>query len=380
MVAAKKKNSSLTFIGSLLLLANVLVIVLLMAGFFAAYIPPDKYWISAFFGLVFPYLFAVNLIFIPIWLFVRKKYVILPLIFVVLCWSRINGYFQIGNETKNASKTGDIRLMSYNVRLFDLYHWEMNQVSRDALSMFRLMKEYSPDLLFIQEYHAGRKGKITILDSIIHNTGLEYNHVSLVEIKGKTQPYGIATFSRWPLISKGAIRFNSNPANVCIYSDIVRNGDTIRIFNIHLESIQLSQEDYLYVNELRTNAEEQEILSKELKSISRKLKNAFIQRAAQAREVADEIAKSPYPVIVCGDFNDTPSSYTYHQISENLIDAFISSGKGMSQTYAGPIPSLRIDYILHDKSKFEANNYTRIRKKYSDHFPITADINVIPVK
>lgn len=377
MATAKKNKGRLSFIGSLLLLANILVIVLLMAGFFAAYIPPDKYWMSAFFGLFFPYQFAFNLLFIPIWLFVRKKFVVLPLVFAVLCLTRISGYFQFGNETENTDKAGDIRLMSYNVRLFDLYHWEKNQVSKDASNMFRLMQDYSPDLLFIQEYHAGRKGKIAIYDSIVKYTGLEYSHVSQVEKKGKTQAYGIATFSRWPLISKGVIRFNGNPVNVCIYADIVRNGDTLRIFNIHLESIQFSEEDYLYVNELRSNTEQQELLSKELKSIAQKLKTAFIQRATQAREVSEEIRKSPYPVVVCGDFNDTPSSYTYHRISGKLADAFKSSGKGMSQTYAGPIPSLRIDYILHDKSKFESKNYTRIRKKFSDHFPITADLKVI---
>jgi endonuclease/exonuclease/phosphatase family metal-dependent hydrolase len=380
MAAPRKKTKGFSFFNTLLLLANIVVIVLLLAGFFAAFVPPDKNWMMAFVGLAFPYLFIINLLFVPLWLLFKRKLALLPLIFVVVCWFRINGYFQISLADNKTPSEESIKILSYNVRLFDLYNWKENQASNAASEMFALMHETRPDLLFIQEYHAGRKRRITISDSIRNATGLDYSHISLVEKKDKIQPYGIATFSRWPMISKGVIRFSGNPANVCIYSDIVKGKDTIRIFNIHLESIQFSKEDYLFVNEFRANTEEQEKLSKGLMSISRKLKNAFIQRAVQARKVAAEIENSPYPVIVCGDFNDTPSSYTYHQISASLEDAFIQSGSGLSQTYAGPLPSFRIDYILYDPAYFKSEAYIQIKKRYSDHFPIISSLKFQSVK
>ena len=136
----------------------------------------------------------------------------------------------------------------------------------------------------------------------------------------------------------------------------------------------------MFVNEFRANTEEQEKFSKGLISISKKLKNAFIQRAVQARKVAGEIEQSPYPVIVCGDFNDTPSSYTYHQISASLEDAFIHSGSGLSQTYARPLPSFRIDYTLYDSRYFSSESYRHIKKKYNDHFPIISSLKFQSVK
>lgn len=376
MAEPKKKSGRFSIIRFLLMAANLVLIAGLMAGFMAAYIPPDDSWIWAFFGLAFPYLLLINLFFIPLWLLVKRKYALLPLIVILICWTRISGYIQVDFGKNAASSEGDIRVMSYNVRLFDLYNWNRSHVSESASKMFELMRENEPDLLFIQEYHAGRKGKISISDSILKYTNLKYSHISLVESNGKTKPYGIATFSRWPLVSKGVIEFSGNPANVCIYSDIVRNGDTIRAFNLHLESIQLSKEDYLYVSELRAYSEEQEVLSRGIRSIARKLKRAFVQRASQARVVAEDIEKSPYPVIVCGDHNDTPSSYTYYTISNQLSDAFVTSGNGLSQTYAGSLPSFRIDYIMHDKSRFSASDYSRIRSKLSDHYPVSATLKL----
>ena len=375
MSASGKKTKRFSFFRSLLLLANVIVILLLLAGFFAAFVPPDENWIMAFAGLAFPYLFVINLFFIPLWLLVRKKYALLSLIFVIVCWSRVGGYFQWGSGDKNPAETEDIKILSYNVRLFDLYNWKKEKISEEAAGMFSLMKETGPDLLFIQEYHAGISNKINVPDSLHKYSGLKHSHISLAKYKNKVRPYGIATFSRWPIIAKGVIRFSENPANVCIYSDIARDKDTIRIFNVHLESIYFSKEDYLFVNDFMASSEEQQKLSRGLISISKKLKKAFIRRAEQIRTVTREIEKSPYPVIVCGDFNDTPSSYTYQQISTLLDDAFVQSGRGMSKTYTGPWPSFRIDYIMYDRDHFTTKNYKRTKVNYSDHFPITSTLS-----
>lgn len=375
MSASGKKKRRFSFFRSLLLLANVIVILLLLAGFFAAFVPPDVNWMMAFAGLAFPYAFIINLLFIPLWLLVRKKYALLPLIFVIVCWSRMTGHFQFGFGNETATEEESMKILSYNVRLFDLYNWKNEKISKEAAGMFSLMKESEPDLLFIQEYHAGIKNKIIVSDSISKYTGLKYSHISLAKYKDKVRPYGIATYSRWPIVAKGVIRFSQNPANVCIFSDIAREKDTIRIFNIHLESIYFSREDYLFLTDIMASTEEQKKFSQGLISISKKLKTAFIRRAAQIQNVTLEIKKSPYPVVVCGDFNDTPSSYTYQQISALLDDAFVQSGTGMSRTYAGPWPSFRIDYIMYNRDHFTSANYKRIKVNYSDHFPVTSTLS-----
>jgi endonuclease/exonuclease/phosphatase family metal-dependent hydrolase len=110
------------------------------------------------------------------------------------------------------------------------------------------------------------------------------------------------------------------------------------------------------------------------KNIYRKLANAYRIRAQQARLIALEIGKSPYPVIVCGDFNDTPTSFAYHRIAKNLEDSFIKSGKGTGNTYNNTLlPPIRIDYILHSKI-FQSSAFSVLNAPYSDHFPIMATV------
>lgn len=372
--ATKMKSRRLSFWSGILLFLNVIFILILVAGFLAAYVPPDKNWMFAFAGLIFPYTILINLLFVIFWIVIGRKLFIISLILLLLCWNRIAGYVQLGFDRKSpASNEKVYKVISYNVQIFDLYNWKDNKMSSKAHQILSFLKEEHPEFLCLQEYHAGKKNIIDISDSIQAMTGMKYSQVALVRKKGKIMPYGIATFSKWPIIKRKVIDFDGNPANFCIYSDILIDKDTIRLFNVHLESIKLSNEDYLYVTELPKNPESQENFKKNSRKILRKFKNAYIKRAPQARKISNLINESPYPVIICGDFNDTPSSYTYHKVSDNLLDAFRESGKGIGITYAGSLPSFRIDYILHD-SFFKSVNYETIKNDYSDHYPITTGI------
>ena len=143
--------------------------------------------------------------------------------------------------------------------------------------------------------------------------------------------------------------------------------DTVRIYNMHLQSIAFGATDYQYMDDLEKNKQTEDI--EHSKSIGKRLKKAFIKRARQADLISESIAASPYPVIVCGDFNDTPASYTYHRIAGNLKDAFVESGNGFGKSYVGKFPSFRIDYILHSK-QFKAFDFKTIHEELSDHYPV----------
>ncbi len=153
--------------------------------------------------------------------------------------------------------------------------------------------------------------------------------------------------------------------------------DTVRVYNCHLQSIRFGAEEYKFLQNLGKDEDEQTV--KRTRNILSRLRIAFIKRATQADMIAKHIKKCPYPVIICGDFNDTPLSYTYKKITEGLVDAFRESGSGFGTTYAGPIPGLRIDYLLHSP-EISAFNFKITRAKLSDHYPVAANMILRPKK
>ncbi|MFW6224447.1 MAG: endonuclease/exonuclease/phosphatase family protein, partial [Bacteroidota bacterium] len=110
---------------------------------------------------------------------------------------------------------------------------------------------------------------------------------------------------------------------------------------------------------------------KDAHALSQKLRHGFMERAQQVDFVSEHIHKSPHPVIVCGDFNDTPMSYAYHTMRNNLKDSFTEAGMGFGKTYGGRAPSYRIDYILHSPT-INTLSHERLKVPYSDHFPVFA--------
>jgi endonuclease/exonuclease/phosphatase family metal-dependent hydrolase len=176
----------------------------------------------------------------------------------------------------------------------------------------------------------------------------------------------MVTFSRYPIVNKKMIDFKES-LNGSISSDIVVNGDTLRIFNCHLQSIRLRKDYNDLVDSLIFNYSEKQL--DELKDISVRMRQAYKQRAGQVDIMAGYIRSSPYPVIVCGDFNDTPVSYAYTKISKGLKDAFIESGSGMGTTYRENFPYVRIDYVLYS-SYFSSLYFHTEKIRWSDHYPV----------
>ncbi|MCD6355167.1 MAG: endonuclease/exonuclease/phosphatase family protein, partial [Prolixibacteraceae bacterium] len=181
--------------------------------------------------------------------------------------------------------------------------------------------------------------------------------------------YGSVTMTRFPIVNMGEIRFEGS-RNITIYTDVLVQRDTIRIFNIHLQSYQINPDRYSVIESPGTDQEKD---LEELREMGIKFKKAFQLRAAQVREIRKYIGSSPYPVIVCGDFNDTPASFSYRQLRQGLTDAFVASGKGIGRTYVGKLPSFRIDYIFHSKD-FSSYNFQTYNFRMSDHLPISCDL------
>lgn len=350
-------------------LIRILYFILLAAlllSYLSPYTNPKEYWLFSFFGLAYPYLLLANVLFLTWWIIRWNKLYWLSLACILVGWMNMKHLFHFGGGPSD-SKNG-IKVLSYNVRLFDLYNWTHNKDTRD--NIFSFLQKESADIVCLQEYFQGDSGYFETRDTLMDITRAKDAHIEYTLSRAKKHHWGIATFSKYPIVNKGKIVFKTRSNNICIFSDLKIGEDTVRVYNLHLQSIHFGYADYKFIDALKEkndtlDAEDIEIASK---NILRRLKRAFIKRAEQSEKVLAHIAACKYPVIVCGDFNDTPFSYTYHSFSRQLQDAFMESGNGIGSTYYGDFPSYRIDYILHSED-LTSSGFEVLHQELSDHFP-----------
>jgi endonuclease/exonuclease/phosphatase family metal-dependent hydrolase len=355
-----------SFLVRILFWINIAFAVSLLLAHLASYVNPRSTWWIAMFGLGLGVFAWGNLIFLIFWIFRRDLRLLLSLFSLFIVSDKLLGIYEIRfskpPELKNA-----LKVMSFNVRLFDLYNWYHNAETKEKI--FELLKEESPDIVCFQEFFTSESNHYDFdnKDTLRSILSCRYSHVHYtISLHDNKDHWGLATYSRYPIINKKVLQYDPGRRRAFIYSDIVFGKDTLRVMNVHLESIGFKAEDYKFVKKL--GEEDQDELKGAL-NITRRLKRAFERRSEQAEMLQEEIRKSPYRVIVCGDFNDTPSSYTYKTVSEGLSDAYRVSGIGSGQTYIGVFPSFRIDYILHSK-EMKSSGYTRLDVKLSDHSPV----------
>jgi len=265
-------------------------------------------------------------------------------------------FIQVGHKAQeHAAPT--IKLMTYNVHLFGL----ANNNKNSAISNFsEYVQKENPDIVCFQEI----AGFDTLAISKTFNQYPYRYYCCLKRASGLL--HGNATFSKYPMINSGSFLFPES-GNRCIYTDIVMRGDTIRVYNNHLQSTNLNLER----TALRIRKEE--LRNEELKQVSIKLRTAFVKRAQQVDTISAHVTSSPYLAIVCGDFNDTPISYTYRKMKGKLNDCFTKAGKGIPSTYRGFLPAFRIDYILC-APYFQTVKYQVPRVNYSDHYPVIVEL------
>jgi endonuclease/exonuclease/phosphatase family metal-dependent hydrolase len=343
----------------ILLLFNALSLFALVLGYAALYIPPDKIWYLAAAGLAFPWILSVNLIFCVIWLFIRPRFMMPTLILLIAGYGVSSRFFQLSG--KSSAEQG-IKIVSYNVRHFA---GSGNNPSRELAELIKgFLKESQPDIICLQEVKL-RTNKIFNLEA----TRKELPSIRHYQYARTSSTGGSVTLSRFPILKMQEIRFE-NSGNIAIATDILAGEDTIRIFNVHLQSYLIDPGKYDIIESPGFTSERD---LREARELGSKFRNAVKKRAIQARVIRRKIEECPHPVIVCGDFNDSPSSYAYQQVRGRLLDSFVGSGSGIGQTYVGKLPSFRIDYILHSR-EFKSYNFRTYDVLYSDHLPISCDL------
>lgn len=366
------------------IIANISVAVLFLLGCYAQWIFTKQLWFVGLLTLSAFYFLIVLLLFFVFWLFVKSKWSLLFFVIVIAGWKHIIKIIPLRTsaEFEIQKQTAAIRIMSWNVAQFDILNYKKDHSVHD--NMIDLINHYQPDIACFQEmvmadsvidlnnsyYRKYSFYSIVDFENSLHFTD-EYYSYNWKENYLNSQHFGIIIFSKYPIINRHTITTYPNDYNsIFQYVDIVKNGDTVRVFNIHLQSLKLNPANLQYIDnpsiESTTDIEKS-------KNIIIKFKRGFLRRQTQADRIKVEIDKSPYPVIVCGDFNDVPNSYAYEKIGNGLQNAFEKKGVGLGRTFSGIAPTLRIDNIFVGL-QYEVNQFICISKKLSDHFPIITDI------
>lgn len=361
---------------SIIFFVNFVFSLGLVLSYLSVYFSPEKYvWLS-FFGLAYPFFLVINLLFFLLWFFLRSKYLFLPLLCIAAGYKFLAVYIPIKFTNKPDSGNDTYKLLSYNVRLFDLYNWTGNKTTRNKI--FSFLEKEKADIICFQEFYLRRGDNyFSTLDTMLTFLPNKYYAEAYThKLDNGKQYFGLATFSKYPIVNYFEISFGKDETNNALATDIKINNDTIRIINVHLASIRFQKADYDFIGDATSASQWKQNTFSEQKIIER-LKTGFIERAKQSEMLARYIHESPYPTLVCGDFNDTPVSYCYQTVSKNMIDAFVNCNSGIGKTYVGKIPFLRIDYIFHTKN-IESLSFTTHPEKYSDHHPISVDFIVKP--
>ncbi len=351
----------------ILVLVYLCTLPLVAGAFLSQWISPNLFWPPAFLGLIFPVLIILQIAFILIFILFRSKAVLLPVLVILAGWSEVRHTFQLNFEgSEDQVESVSIKVMTYNVRLLDFYKWSVNKNA--AQNIFNLIRKTGPDILCLQELMVQFPGKYSIEGIQAELGQLQYSHFDFYH-SVPTRKHGIAIFSRHPIIHSGSEHFPGT-SNMIIFADIKIGADTIRVYNNHLESNHFEQDEFELIDK---KSNEGRITREKISVITGRMKVAYKRRANQSDVLHGKILESPYPVIVCGDFNDTPVSYTINRVRKGLYDSFRSGGRGMGVTFPGLIIPLRIDYILHDKEMVSSDFLTG-KEIFSDHRPVSCSI------
>lgn len=362
---------------------NVIAVIGFLLVCCTSFLSPGRSWIIALLGIIFPFIVLALVIFIFFWWFFKSRWAFLSLVTLLIGWWQVHALFAMHPFTsfKEEKPAGALRVMQWNVSRFDQMNLKRPGGSF-RMPIMEQIKKMDPDILCLEEFlesNSPREFKQNI--PYITNT-LKYPYHFFARDHRRADgvyEHGVIIFSRYPIVDTLRIRYSGpdslKSAESLIHADINVNGQRIRIFATHLQSLRFDGNDYTVIRTLGQG--ETDAMDKS-KGVLKKFRLAYYLRSKQAEIVRREKDASPYPTITCGDFNDVPNSFTYSRIIGDDHDAFLQCGFGIGRTFASLSPTLRIDYIFAHE-QMEVLQCKKTTLPYSDHYPLVADIQ-LPTK
>ena len=336
---------------------NLWLIFFTLIAYSAPFISPHSVSFVLFIGLAYPWLLLLNVIFIILWALSRMPYWWYSAVCILLGWNYLISV--VGFNFRDKTPSGQsLKIMTYNV----------GGVTVKSDKLFKL-----------NDFLAAQNCDIICAQEFSGTTAVEFNNqterlsvLSQMPYNVPCQANTVAIFSKYPIVQKGSLSFeNANGSNGCSFADIQMANKIIRIYAVHLRSNTVTD----IADDLADDNYEKRATWSKIFTMLKRVRKMAQHRAKESEKIAAHIASSPYPVILCGDFNDIPVSYSYNLLSTNLKDTFSERGFGFGVTYNGNIPALKIDHILTDK-KMAVFSCKILKVPYSDHYPVVSEIGL----
>lgn len=335
---------------------------LLVLSYLSMYCNPAKFWFMTIFGLLFLPLLLMNAFLLCWAAYRRSRAIIIPLLALIPSVFIVGRFIRFSEPNASAEDKDGIKIVSYNVGRFMLAQEdEKPSVEACADSVLNFLKSEDADIICLQEFYTRNSKKVmSYLSKKLKGYDIQY----FVNVNDHGC-YGNVTLSKYRAVAKGKIDFEQS-ANLALYSDYVIGGEPFRVYNCHFESYNIS------LSRLATSLEKD--YQKTMKDTEIKMKRSIVRRPRQVSKVLEDIENCTENVIIAGDFNDNPMSYTYWRLRKTGKDSFVEAGHGTGATFTRFSPFLRIDYILFPET-YNALSHKVIKKNYSDHYPIEAIIS-----
>ncbi|HMK06264.1 MAG TPA: endonuclease/exonuclease/phosphatase family protein [Flavobacterium sp.] len=344
----------LSWFNKMMFFFNIVLTIVTFIAYVLPFLAPKLFPFLSVLTLVLPLFLILNALFFIYWLIQFKRQIFLSALVLLTGITFINKFYKFSSSNIPESEN-DFVVMSYNVRLFNLFEWLPDADVPKEIQTF--INEKNPDILCIQEFSYAADIDLKV-----------YPH-RYIFMQGNKIRTGQAIFSKFPIIDEGNLVFPKSNNNV-IFADIKKGKDIIRVYNMHLQSIKISPD----VNEISENIDD--INQEKSQMVARRISRAFRKQQQQAEIIMNHKKDCKYPIIICGDMNNSPFSYVYRSVKGKLNDAFEEAGSGFGKTYNFKYYPARIDYIFADPAIKVKSFESFPDFVNSDHYPIMTRLSI----
>lgn len=350
---------------SFILTINFGVVLLLLLCGHAYMVKPEHSVLTSFLGYAYPVLALVNLFFVFYWGVRLKLWILVPLFGIFLTLDSAQSWFPVHFKQEKVSGES-LKVLSYNVEF--LTH-AGKETAEGLNPIVAYIRDLNPDIVCLQEVGADfiQHGRF---DPKTREALKAYRYFASGE---KEERFSVVCLSKYPILRFHRIEYESLSNSSWVY-DVKKGDDTLRVINNHLESNKLNREEKDQYTEILQKRESAKI-TRVAGLLGNKVGKSTRIRGNQADAVSKVIHESPYKVLVCGDFNDVPGSYTYRKIRSDIQDCWVEKGNGWGHTFHENLFLFRIDYILHSPDLYCVDAHVD-HVHLSDHYPIWANLQL----